>query len=220
MVCSSGSSTTHSGRPDAPLVERGEFQGRRRVCGIAARRAGRHPAADGGDLRIRQRRVFLERPHADVALDEPRRHLALRGLVADGAGPRPHLLVGQQRHGRDRSGAMALLARALQDRQDVAGERRVAAGRLRERGAGHGQQQRHDRGDESQARGPTRVGATVDVVHRVAAGPWRLRERGAATTVPAGQPALYIDARRSRPRRVSAQRAAQRAGTTVARGCP
>ena len=116
----SGSSTIHSGVPDAPLLERLELDGRRRVGGVPARGPGVDPAADGRDLRVGQRRVLLEPLDADVALDEPRRHLALRGLVADGPRPRPHLLVGQQRHRGHGARTMALLAGSLQDGQHVA----------------------------------------------------------------------------------------------------
>ena len=96
-------------------------------------------------LVVGQRRVLLEPPDADVALDEPRRHLALRGLVADGPRPRPHLLVGQQRHRRHRARPVALLARALQYRQHVPGERHLTVRDLAGRRARGRQKRAGDR---------------------------------------------------------------------------
>ena len=51
-------------------------------------------------------------------------------LLLDRARPRPRVLVGQQRHRRDRARAMAVLTGALQDRRDVLaeGDRRCATG--------------------------------------------------------------------------------------------
>ena len=70
----------------------------------------------------RQRRIG--EVFADAAIDVPRRHLARACLLLHRPRPRPDLPIGHQRHRRRRAGTVALLAGALQDRQDVLGERR------------------------------------------------------------------------------------------------
>ena len=115
-----------------PLVERRELEGRRRVGGVAAGGAGRDPVDDGGDLGVAQRRVGDVL--ADAAVDVPRRHLAGDDAVADGPRPGPRLLVGQQRHRGAGARPVALLARALQQGQHVAGEGGAVLGLAREGG--------------------------------------------------------------------------------------
>ena len=114
------------GGPDAPLVQRAASSiGGGASAGLPRGAPAPTQRSDGGDLLIRQRRILLEGADTDVALDEPRRHLALGGPVANGARPGPDLGVGQQRHRRYRSGSVALLAGALQDGQHVLRERRL-----------------------------------------------------------------------------------------------
>jgi hypothetical protein len=73
----------------------------------------------------------------DVLLDVPRRHDAGprsdAGPLLDGARPRPHVLVGDERHRRHAVRAVTVLAAALQNRRDVFRERRLGrdASRLR-----------------------------------------------------------------------------------------
>jgi hypothetical protein len=54
-----------------------------------------------------------------MTVDEPGRHLARRDLLFDPAGPGPRVLVGDERHRRDRARTVAVLAGALEDRCDV-----------------------------------------------------------------------------------------------------
>ena len=57
-------------------------------------------------------------------VDVPRRHLPVGDAGLDRARPRPRLLVGHERHRRDRIGPVARFALLLEDRRDVLGERR------------------------------------------------------------------------------------------------
>ena len=96
----------------------------RHVLHVALGRAGRHPLDDGVDLGVAQRAVVLEVLDAQALVEVPGRHLPGLHAVADRAGPRPALLVGDERHRRDRIGPVARLALRLEDRRDVLGEGR------------------------------------------------------------------------------------------------
>ena len=110
-----------SGVPMCHSSSFGKTGGRRQVGGIAARRAGVGPRGDRRDLGVAQRRVVLELLDAHVALDVPGRHDAVGHARLDGPRPRPHVLVGHQRHRRVGAGPMARLARPLENRRDVLG---------------------------------------------------------------------------------------------------
>src|SRR2546428_2401015 len=109
-----------------PLIVAAERARRRHIRRIVHRRARIHPLGDGGDLLGRQRGIVLELRDADVLVDVPRRHLTIGDLLPNRSRPGPHVLVGQQRHRRNRTGTMAGLTRALQDGRYV----------LRKRGLG------------------------------------------------------------------------------------
>ena len=79
---------------------------------------------DRVDLLVAERHVVLELLHADARVDVPRRHLPRGDALLDGARPRTGVLVGDERHRRDRVRLMALLALGLEDRRDVLRERR------------------------------------------------------------------------------------------------
>ena len=119
-------------RADRPRLRVGVDLRRRHVGRVAARRAAVGPLGDRGDLVVAQRRIVVELLDADVLLDVPRRHHAgLRadaGALLDRARPRPHVLVGDSDIGATPSGAMAVLAAALQDGRDVLREGHGAAG--------------------------------------------------------------------------------------------
>ena len=66
---------------------------------------------------------FWKLLNADRLVQVPGRHVAGHHPLLDGFGPRPGFFVGDQRHGRHRSVAMAVLAFFLKDRRDVFGER-------------------------------------------------------------------------------------------------
>ena len=102
-------------RADGPQVGVGPLQRRRHVGHGAARRPGVGPSSERGNLLVGQRDVFLEVLDADVLFDEPGRHLAQCRLVLHRARPGPRVLVRQQRHRRERSRPVAVLAGALQD---------------------------------------------------------------------------------------------------------
>ena len=104
-------------------VERVATGGRRHVGGVALRRALIDPADDRVDLLVGERHVVLELLHADAAVDVPRRHLARRHALADRTGPRPRVLIGDERHRRDRSRLVAGLTLGLENRRDVFRER-------------------------------------------------------------------------------------------------
>src|SRR5262249_15194101 len=77
---------------------------------------------------------------ADVAVDEPGRHLAGADTCFDRSRPWPYVLVGHERHWRNRSWTMTLLAGALENgRQVFRKRRRGLSGGLRqgERGTSH-----------------------------------------------------------------------------------
>ncbi len=111
------------GLPDMPLVWIAELPGRRHVGGIAKGRSLIDPIHNGRNLGVGQRRIILELGDAHVAVDVPRRHLPEHDLFLDRARPRPRVLVGQQRHGRDRPIPMAVLTGALQNGRHILSER-------------------------------------------------------------------------------------------------
>ncbi len=114
------------GRTDAPAVA--PLDRRRRVLGVTLRPAALRPSHQRVDLGWRQGAVVGEAPVRRIG--EPRRHQLLLHGGADGLGPRPRLLVGQERHRPDLAGPVAALAVPLEDRLDVAveGERRGRSG--------------------------------------------------------------------------------------------
>src|SRR5437764_9012961 len=91
----------------------------RKIRDVTNRRARIHPFHDGLNLVLSERRVILEALKANVRIDAPRRHLARDDALLDGANPRPHVLIRQQRHRRHLPWAMTVLAGALQDAPDV-----------------------------------------------------------------------------------------------------
>ena len=140
----------HVGRAEAilvgPLAGVGELPRRRHVGQVAARRAAVDPRGDGGDVGFAQPQVVLQLLDADAVVAIGR-HLAGHHLGLDRPGPRPHFLVGLQRHRADVAGTVAALAVLLQQRRDVLGEghrRRGGRGRLREEGRDRGRQEQCD----------------------------------------------------------------------------
>jgi hypothetical protein len=121
------------GCADVPFLVARKDGGRRQIGGIAARRTGVRPRGNRRDLGVGERRVVLELLDADVALDVPGRHDAVHDAGLDGARPRPHVLVGHERHRRVGPGPMTRLTRPLNDRRDVpgVGDGRGRRGRLR-----------------------------------------------------------------------------------------
>ncbi len=113
-------------RPRVPIVE---LPRRRHVLRIALRRAVVRPLGDLGELGLAQRRVVLVLLDADVLFDVPGRHDAGvgadAGALLDRARPRPDLVVRDQRHRRHTVRVVAVLAAALENRRDVAGEGHV-----------------------------------------------------------------------------------------------
>jgi hypothetical protein len=92
----------------------------RQIGAIAFWRTAVDPRGDRGNLGIGQARIVGEL--ADVRVGAPRRHLSRHNLLLDGARPRPGIIVGNERHRRDRAGTMALDAAVVQNRGDVFGE--------------------------------------------------------------------------------------------------
>ena len=142
---------------------------RRQVGGIAARCSGIHPRDDRRDLVVAQRRVVLELLNADVPNGVPWRHLARRDLRLDRSGPRPRVLVREERHRRAGSRPMATLTRTLENRRHVPGERGRggdARGRRRRR-------RPEDRIDADLRRRPVRrlvqtaAAGVLDLDHRI-----------------------------------------------------
>ena len=120
---------------------------RRHVIRVAQRRPRVDPADDRVDLGVAQRNVVGEFADTDRRIDMPRRHDAPHDLFTDRACPRPHLLIREKRHRRHAAGPVARLAASLQDRRDVARERRVIpAGGLGDRGGRRGSRNKQ-RGD-------------------------------------------------------------------------
>jgi hypothetical protein len=108
----------HVGLAELPAL--GKPGRRGHVFRIALRRASIDPAADRRDVLGTQPRVVRKRANRGVS--EPRRHLARDDLVLDRPGPRPRVLIGEQRHRRDFTGPMADHASGVQDRSDIARE--------------------------------------------------------------------------------------------------
>jgi hypothetical protein len=133
---------------DVGLLPVGPARGKSR-CGrqirvVAARRSGVSPRGDCLDLLVAQTDVVSHRQRK-LGIRAPRRHFPIGHLGLDRFGPRPSILVRQERHGRHFAGAVALRALVEHDRSDVFGEgRSTCLGRLR-RGL------RHDGGGQRQA---------------------------------------------------------------------
>ena len=106
-----------------PVGLRTECERRRHVLRVALRRPAVHPANDRVDVRVAQRNVVFELANTHGLVEVPRRHLARHHARLDGPRPRPHILEGEERHRRCRSRVMARLARFLEDRRHVPGER-------------------------------------------------------------------------------------------------
>src|SRR5262249_11897712 len=108
---------------DRPRPGVGPLLRRRHVGRIAARRAVVDPLRNRRDVVVAERWIVLELLDAEVLLDVPRRHYAGSrsdaGALLDGAGPRPYLVVGNERHRRHTLRAVAVLAAALKNRRDV-----------------------------------------------------------------------------------------------------
>ena len=119
----------HVGRPDVPGAQTVEHAQGRHVGRVPTRCAAVGPLRDLCELDLTERRIVLVLLNADVLLDVPGGHHAgVRpdaGPLLDGAGPRPHVFVSDERHRRHAVGTMAVLAAALQNRRDVLGERHL-----------------------------------------------------------------------------------------------
>ncbi len=105
------------------VVGVGEPDRRRRLGLVARRRAAVHPREDGVDLLVAETALVREDPLGGVG--KPRRHLAAFDLQRDGAGPRPRVLIGHERHRRDQAAdvlprrPVARHAIGLEDRRDL-----------------------------------------------------------------------------------------------------
>ena len=108
-----------------PFVQPDQVERRRCILRVAAGRARVHPSGDGGDLLVTQGRIVAVGP--DSAIEVPGWHLPGDHAVLDRARPGPDLIVGQERHRGGGTRTVALLARALEDRQHVLRERRCLA---------------------------------------------------------------------------------------------
>lgn len=120
--------------PELPPLLVGEGARRRQVGRISPDRAAVHPAHDGRDFLVGQRRIVAEMLDTDVLVDKPRRHFASHNFHLDRSSPRPHLLVSHERHRRKRVRPMAHLTTVLQNWRYVFGEGDFHLGRLRRRG--------------------------------------------------------------------------------------
>ncbi len=94
----------------------------RHLRGIALPGLGIDPLHDRVDLCLREAAIVAE--CAVRRIGKPRRHRPRADFVADGAGPRPHVPIGNEGHRRDFAGPMALHAFAVENRRDVPAERR------------------------------------------------------------------------------------------------
>src|SRR5262249_29677152 len=90
---------------------------RRRILGIATRRAAVDPVCQSGNFAIRKLPSIQESCPFDRF---PGRHLAALGERLDVAGPVHGLLVSHERKRADRAGSVTRLAALLQDRQHIA----------------------------------------------------------------------------------------------------
>ena len=140
-------------RLDVPAA--GELDRRRRVLLVAGRGARVGPRAQQLDLRRAQAALVGEVAVGRVG--EPRRHLLRRDGGLDCLGPRPRLLVGEQRHRRHLAGPVARLAVGLEDWQHVLVER----GGIGRRGLSRTHQHR-DNGRREQSHGHVSSKAIYD----------------------------------------------------------
>ena len=115
-----------------------KYQRLRRICLIAFRSAITSPLRDRCKLFIAQRRVVLVVSNAYIFFHVPGRHgsgaIAQGCLVLNQTGKWCYLLIGDQRHRRDTTRPVAVLAATLQNRFDVSVERYVSF--LRQHGCG------------------------------------------------------------------------------------
>src|SRR5438034_11021092 len=63
--------------------------------------------------------------NSNVRINVPGRHVSQHHVLLDGSGPRPHLFICQQRHGRNGVRPVTVLTGTLQDRRYVFGERHI-----------------------------------------------------------------------------------------------
>ena len=110
---------------------------------IASRRTAVDPAGNRVNLLVRQRAVVLEVLDTDGTIEMPRGHLPRRHTILDGPRPGPRILIGHQRHWRDRVRSMTGLALGLKDRRNIL---RKSRHRLFRRGGGHGTEGQDHRG--------------------------------------------------------------------------
>src|ERR1700752_4345575 len=96
----------------APAATRKLRRGRGRTG--ALRRPAICPGADLVDLVLGEALVVLEL--AVMRIGKPRRHLSRGDLGLDRPGPRPRLLIGEERHRRNLVGAVTLCATAEENR--------------------------------------------------------------------------------------------------------
>ena len=124
----------------APHVVGGPVDRRRKIGGVAPRRARIDPADDDVDFRITQGNVVLEVLDADGLVQVPGRHHPVDHLFPDPARPTSDLIVGHQRHRPHLTGAVTSLTALLENRSDVPTERDLTR-RLGARRSRGGQQQ-------------------------------------------------------------------------------
>src|SRR5947209_4304207 len=103
------------GLADAPSVrpcDRG-----RRVFRITFARSAIHPGNQRLDFTFGERTI-VRKLSVKMRIGEPRRYLAAEHRFANGFGPRPYVLVGEERHGRHFAREMTALASFPHDGQD------------------------------------------------------------------------------------------------------
>ena len=86
--------------------------------GFAFGRSRVGPRYDRVDFFLRQRAI-VRKFFTHMRIRKPRRHAFQQHGFLDARGPRPRFFVGQQRHRRHFTGAMAVLAALLHDRQHI-----------------------------------------------------------------------------------------------------
>ena len=153
-----------SGLRFQPFVE---VEGSRRVRLVARRRTGVGPGTQQLDVVPAQ--AALVREVSERRVGEPRRHLLRDDRALDGLGPRPRLLVGEQRHRRHLAGPVARLAVGLEHRQHVLVER---GGVGRPRLSGAGEHRDHDCREQSHRDASSRHGATHEKLAASSVLPW------------------------------------------------